>query len=98
FALDAGDVALVARQLGLHFGHAVQVLLVVAAFAALLFGLALVVFLLQDFLARLRLAQLGLQHRAGLAVARALGGVVDARAAGRCPRGAAAGRRRRGGG
>ena len=45
-ALDGGDVALLARDAGLHLGHAIQVPLVVALVAAAL-GLAVVVFLAQ---------------------------------------------------
>ena len=57
-ALDTFDVGLVARDGGLELGHAVQVLLVVARLAADLVGLAVVVFLGQVGLARLRAAQL----------------------------------------
>ena len=83
FPADACDVALVAREFGLHFSHAVEVLLVVAAFAALLFRLAVVEFLLQLGLAGLGLLELGLEHRAGFAVAGALVDAFDTRAAGR---------------
>src|SRR5690606_10972061 len=65
-----------------HLGHAVQVLLVVLL-VALALGLAVVVFLEQFRLARLGLLQFGLQHGARAAVALALLGAVDLRAAGR---------------
>src|SRR5690349_8914417 len=81
FAADARDVALIAGQLCLHFSHAIEVLLVVAAFAALLLGLAVVVFLLQLRLAGLGLLELGFEHRAGFAIACALVDAFDARTA-----------------
>ena len=76
FALQAVDVRLVAGDGGLHFGHAIQVLLVVAL-VALALGLAVVVFLAQFGQALFLAPQLGFEDAPRIGVARPLRTGVD---------------------
>src|SRR5215218_6562399 len=77
-ALDAGDVFLIAVDARLEFGHAVQVLLVVAVLGPELLGFAVVEFLLQ----------FGLEDGARFGVARLLlAGIHALRAGDRLRRG-----------
>src|SRR5437763_9290304 len=78
FAPQAGDVLLVAVDGGLEFGHAIEVLLVVLALGALLFRLAVVVFLQQVGAAGLGLLQFGLEDAACFGVTRLLLGIAHA--------------------
>jgi hypothetical protein len=90
FAADAGDVAFIAREAGLEFGHAVQVLLVVARLGPLFFGLAVVVFL--DSSAWRASAFFSSDSRiARIVVAGALLGLVHARPGAHWPRAPGAG-------